>query len=252
MTIWIDPPAWPAHDRLWSHLVSDVSVAELQEFADRMGIPRRAFEGDHYDVPQELYADLLAAGARPTTTAHLLQLLDSARLRLRKRTGEKGIGRVLDVRFPDGSIADVDLVASSRTPPEGATFASAVVVQEAGGRFLMAYSRRRREWSAPGGWREPGESPLTTAVRETAEETGIALDPQALRPVAYERFHPHPASPWPVPGGRFLAVFRCDLTASSPALTAPEGEPAEWVDRESMLRRYAESWWLPLLTHLLP
>ena len=59
MTIWIDPPAWPAHDRLWSHLVSDISVAELHEFADRTGIPRRAFEGDHYDVPQERYADLV-------------------------------------------------------------------------------------------------------------------------------------------------------------------------------------------------
>ena len=74
MTIWIDPPAWPAHDRLWSHLVSDVSVAELQEFADRMGIPRRAFEGDHYDVPQERYADLVAAGAPPSPGGRPLSL----------------------------------------------------------------------------------------------------------------------------------------------------------------------------------
>ncbi|MFE3408058.1 DUF4031 domain-containing protein, partial [Streptomyces mirabilis] len=29
MTVYIDPPAWPGHGRLWSHLVSDVSYDEL-------------------------------------------------------------------------------------------------------------------------------------------------------------------------------------------------------------------------------
>ncbi|HET8766126.1 MAG TPA: DUF4031 domain-containing protein, partial [Pedococcus sp.] len=65
MTIWIDPPAWPAHGRLWSHLVSDRSYDELHEFAAAQGIPRRAFEGDHYDVPDERYAALVGAGAQP-------------------------------------------------------------------------------------------------------------------------------------------------------------------------------------------
>ncbi|MFD3626224.1 DUF4031 domain-containing protein, partial [Streptomyces sp. NPDC058698] len=25
MTVYIDPPTWPGHGRLWSHLVSDLS-----------------------------------------------------------------------------------------------------------------------------------------------------------------------------------------------------------------------------------
>jgi hypothetical protein len=52
MAVLIDTPRWPAHDTLWSHLVSDTSLDELHEFAARMGIPRRSFDLDHYDVPE--------------------------------------------------------------------------------------------------------------------------------------------------------------------------------------------------------
>ena len=62
MTILIDPPAWPAHGRLWSHLVSDTSLDELHAFAAAHGVPRRGFERDHYDVPADLYDVLVAAG----------------------------------------------------------------------------------------------------------------------------------------------------------------------------------------------
>ena len=36
------------------HLVSDASLDELHEFAAAHDIPRRGFQGDHYDVPEEL------------------------------------------------------------------------------------------------------------------------------------------------------------------------------------------------------
>ncbi len=49
--------------RLWSHLISDVSYAELHVFAEMLGAPRRGFERDHYDVPGEFYDRLVAAGA---------------------------------------------------------------------------------------------------------------------------------------------------------------------------------------------
>ena len=56
MTVLIDTPVWHWRGRLWSHLVSDVSYEELHAFvAAELGIPRRAFQGDHYDVPEELY-----------------------------------------------------------------------------------------------------------------------------------------------------------------------------------------------------
>ncbi|MEU0459181.1 DUF4031 domain-containing protein, partial [Streptomyces sp. NPDC006129] len=31
----MDPPTWPGHGRMWSHLVSDVSYDELHAFAAR-------------------------------------------------------------------------------------------------------------------------------------------------------------------------------------------------------------------------
>ena len=85
MTVYIDPPTWPGHGRLWSHLVSDVSYDELHAFvAAELGIPRRAFQGDHYDVPQDLYDIAVAAGAEPVGARELLSRLMGAGLRQRK------------------------------------------------------------------------------------------------------------------------------------------------------------------------
>ncbi|MGK5115129.1 MULTISPECIES: DUF4031 domain-containing protein [unclassified Geodermatophilus] len=85
MAVLIDTPAWPWRGRLWSHLVSDVSYEELHAFvAVELGIPRRAFQGDHYDVPEELYDVAVAAGAEPVGARELLARLRGAGLRLKK------------------------------------------------------------------------------------------------------------------------------------------------------------------------
>ncbi|UED85708.1 DUF4031 domain-containing protein [Streptomyces profundus] len=85
MTIYIDPPTWPGHGRMWSHLVSDSSYAELHRFAAALGAPRRAFERDHYDLPAERYAEAVALGAVPTDSRRLVRLLIRSGLRRRKR-----------------------------------------------------------------------------------------------------------------------------------------------------------------------
>lgn len=84
MTVFVDPPTWPGHGRLWSHLVSDQSFDELHGFAERVGLPRRAFERDHYDVTAERYAGVVAAGAVPTTSRDLVRRLHASGLRRRK------------------------------------------------------------------------------------------------------------------------------------------------------------------------
>jgi muramoyltetrapeptide carboxypeptidase len=84
VSILIDPPSVPAHGRLWSHLVSDSSYAELHAFAREHGIPARGFERDHYDVPGEFYDRLVAAGAVPVSSRELVSRLVSAGLRRRK------------------------------------------------------------------------------------------------------------------------------------------------------------------------
>jgi uncharacterized protein DUF4031 len=84
VTILIDRPLWPARGRLWSHLVSDLSFEELHAFSARLGVPPRAFERDHYDVPAELYDTAIELGAEPVGCQELLARLTAAGLRRRK------------------------------------------------------------------------------------------------------------------------------------------------------------------------
>jgi len=84
VTVHIDPPIWPGHGQLWSHLVSDTSYAELHDFAARIGLPRKAFDSDHYDVRAERYDQALAAGARTASSRELVVMLSAAGLRRRK------------------------------------------------------------------------------------------------------------------------------------------------------------------------
>jgi hypothetical protein len=90
MTVLIDQPRWPAHDTLWSHLVSDNSLDELHAFAGLMGIPRRGFDLDHYDVPAHRYDDLVAAGAEPVTIRELVERLSASGLRVSQRERRAG------------------------------------------------------------------------------------------------------------------------------------------------------------------
>ncbi len=85
MTVLLDRPMWPAHGTLWSHLVSDSTLDELHAFAARTGVPRRSFDIDHYDVPQERYDELVAAGATPVSNRELVTRLAASGLRVRQR-----------------------------------------------------------------------------------------------------------------------------------------------------------------------
>lgn len=112
----IDTPRWPAHGRLWAHLVSDRSLAELHAFAASVGLPRRSFEGDHYDVPHERHGAVVAAGARLVEGRVLVKALRDSGLRLPKRKGERVLLTVEGVLLAAGA-APVDAVASTLVPP---------------------------------------------------------------------------------------------------------------------------------------
>lgn len=84
--IFIDPPTWPGHGRLWSHMISDISYVELHDFAASVGIPPRAFERDHYDVIADRYAAVVAAGAQPASSREVVAMLHRAGLRRRHRS----------------------------------------------------------------------------------------------------------------------------------------------------------------------
>jgi hypothetical protein len=82
--IYVDPPRWPARGRLWSHLVSDSSFAELHAFAEMLGAPRLAFERDHYDLPAERARLAVWLGATVVPSREIVQRLYAAGLRRRK------------------------------------------------------------------------------------------------------------------------------------------------------------------------
>ena len=86
MTILVDTAIWPAHDRLWCHLISDTSIGELHAFARALGVPERGFEGDHYDLTEELRLIAIERGALPVTGREIVLALYAAGMRRRPGT----------------------------------------------------------------------------------------------------------------------------------------------------------------------
>lgn len=88
MGILVDEPIWRFRGKLWCHLVSDTSYDELHAFAAELGIPRAAFQGDHYDLPEDVRLLAVANGATAVTGRELILRLRASGLR-RKRKPEQ-------------------------------------------------------------------------------------------------------------------------------------------------------------------
>lgn len=90
----MDEARWWHRGQRWCHLVSDVSYEELHQFADGVGIPRRAFQGDHYDIPEDYRPAMIEAGAEVVESRELLRRLRAAGLRLtpaQRRAYQRGV-----------------------------------------------------------------------------------------------------------------------------------------------------------------
>jgi 8-oxo-dGTP pyrophosphatase MutT (NUDIX family) len=255
MAIWIDPARWPAHGRLWSHLISDTSYDELRAFAARAGLPARGFEGDHFDVPQERYAALVAAGARPTEGKQLARILRDSGLRFQKRKGERPLAAYRNVWTSLAVEHSLHLVASPLPTPDELTAAAAVFVTEAGGSLLLVHTVARDSWGAPAGGREPGETVRECAAREAWEESGLRIDPARLRPCGYERvtFDEGPIGRWPH-RRNYIACFTTVLEDVTPPVSPRDMDvdAAEWVQWPDVESRCSGEFWWPLLESLLP
>jgi hypothetical protein len=81
VTVLIDQPLWWWRGRRWCHLVSDSDLDELHAMAEVLDMPRRAFQGDHYDVPEDLRDEALAAGAVAVDSRELVRRLRASGLR---------------------------------------------------------------------------------------------------------------------------------------------------------------------------
>ena len=56
----------------------------MHAFAEALGVPRRAFERDHYDLPAERFRCAVWLGARVVPSREIVQRLRAAGLRRRR------------------------------------------------------------------------------------------------------------------------------------------------------------------------
>ncbi len=76
--ILIDSAVYWFGGRRWCHMVSDLSLDELHVFAQRMGLPPKAFQDHplrnhpHYDIPEEARALAVTLGAVEVTGRELV------------------------------------------------------------------------------------------------------------------------------------------------------------------------------------
>jgi ADP-ribose pyrophosphatase YjhB (NUDIX family) len=187
----IDQPRWPAHGRLWSHLISDSSLAELHAFADLLGLPPRSFEGDHYDVPAEHYRAVVAAGARPVSMRELVTALHASGLRRPKRKGERVLASTLTPDAGTAPPARTDLLASTLPPPVTPMQVDVLLFRAspAGRPSLLL----RYEPALPAAWSLPWTAVAASdhiedlAARAVSQQTGVQLDPATLRICGHTR-----------------------------------------------------------------
>nr|WSX75831.1 NUDIX domain-containing protein [Streptomyces sp. NBC_00899] len=119
------------------------------------------------------------------------------------------------------------------------TVATAVTVIN--GRVLLIKRADTGEWAFPGGGVEPGETPRTTAARETLEETGLRVVPLA---VLGQRIHP-------VTGVCIAYVACWPLSDDAYAASVREVAKATWTDIADLSSVFLHGVFGPACAYLL-
>lgn len=113
------------------------------------------------------------------------------------------------------------------------TVGSVVLLRDAdapgAGRLLLLRQPPGRGWSLPAGLLARGETPLQGALRELAEESGVRLEPEHLRP-AVPNALVHPRGRW------VDMVFEGTVSASATPLRVDGREvfEAAWHDLDAL------------------
>lgn len=97
MTVYIDDMYLYPMGRLgrmkMSHMIADTE-AELHATAQRVGIARRWYQGDHYDVSMSARARAISLGAVPVTIKQLAAMAYFQRLRMPLPAPENAAGQM--------------------------------------------------------------------------------------------------------------------------------------------------------------
>ncbi|MEU3598603.1 NUDIX hydrolase [Streptomyces sp. NPDC006798] len=127
-------------------------------------------------------------------------------------------------------------------PTEAAPTVAAAIVVRDGAVLLVRRRARPPGWAFPGGWIETGETAARAAVRETREETGLAVAPGEC---IGQRSHPV--------SGRRIAYVSCTVvggTDTTPRVAAPaEIDGVTWAPI-SRLDNYLRDVYAPVRHHL--
>jgi ADP-ribose pyrophosphatase YjhB (NUDIX family) len=239
----IDEPRWPAHGRLWSHLISDTSLAELHAFADGMRLPARSFEGDHYDVPAEHYPAMVAAGARPVSMRELVVALHASGLRRPKRKGERVLASTL---LPDAGTAQparTDLLASTLPPPVSPSRVEVLLFQRSTtvvrpSLLLMQVPTDDAPWSLPGSNVNGADGLEQLAAHAVSQQTGVRISASDLRLSGHLRTIAGPQS------------WTTYLTTTLVEPAAPRAD-ARWLRTDHARPALIRAPWWPLVDWLL-
>ena len=81
-----------------------------------------------------------------------------------------------------------------------------------GDTVLLVQGSDDGEWSLPGGWADPGESPSEAIAREVHEEAGYTVNVDRLLALYDRDRHPHPPLEFHV----FKLIFDCTITGGEP------------------------------------
>lgn len=97
MTVYVDDMRARYGRMIMCHMISD-SEEELHAMADRIGVARRWYQGDHYDVSLGMRERAIAGGAVPITLRQCAIMAMNRRRGLPLGTPEEAQAR-LDARF---------------------------------------------------------------------------------------------------------------------------------------------------------
>lgn len=120
------------------------------------------------------------------------------------------------------------------------TISYGVLIFNEDDQLLMGHVTGTRRWDIPKGGADPGETPVEAALRETLEETGIALDATQLQDLGLHAYLPQ----------KDLHLFFCRVQTAQYPLSActcssffphhrtrqptPEMDAFQWIDPQEM------------------
>ena len=98
--------------------------------------------------------------------------------------------------------------------------------QQDAARWLLVRATKHGEWGFPKGHQDPGEDLVTTALRETVEETGIALLKIVGQPVVNRYVLPS--------GRRKTTVYFPAVTATTEVILSDEHDAFRWASHSEI------------------